>query len=478
MPDWTAPFHLPQFTDEEFTKMRNKYVAKYGYTIHLPGLDEIIIIDTFKPMTLEETTNWKKRKYSWFSEERYNEIKARKNKKKERFLGMLASPTPDIVKNIGSIMTALDDAQDALTTIAVLGRILIRILPSLFSKMLLGPVGWILTAATILDFGMVATKLIRPSMSGKRALNLLEANNPLSNKGKARITRRVLTAMPSTSDIIQVLQTTGSVFGYGLMLGPIIGLAEDLLAGFVRRAMGQEVHFDIPEGALLNWMGETLNAIGAVGYALSNPFQTDEPMLTELIITAYLAHQVAAPILKQWHPIDNVPNLEELHFMAPIPKDILTIEIIEEHGLDVLSTCGWPHNKEMWTTIMPFVDYGKEIATQNLYHMIELNKDNHRGQLIGYLGNQIAFQSLANLVGEENVIYDHTAASKVANAMLHAGLQFSGSTPPEKAVLLTDWLEEMDAIEDSPSLKEVILYCRNNGISLVPYGSENEGSFV
>ncbi len=473
MPEWLAPFHLPNFTTEEFEKMRDKYVAKYGYTVSFPELRDIIIIDTFRPMTIFEVDHWKRRDYKWFSDERYNEIKAWKNKKRERFLRMLASPTPDIVRNVGSIMEALDDTQDALVSIAMFGRILIGILPSLFAKVLIGPVGWLLTASDLLNFSSLITALVRPRMSGKRALNLLEPNNPLSNKGKARLTKRVLKAMPSTSDIIQLLQVTGSVFGFGLSLGPILGLAEDLIAGFIRTAMGQEVHFEAPDIPLTQWSVQITSAIANVGYILANPFKTDEPMLTEVLLTAYLAHQVVGPILKQFDVLESVPNLEQLNFLAPIPTDVLTIEIIEEEGLDVLSTVGWPHNKAMWTKITPFWQYGKEIATENLYHMMELNKDNRRGQLIGFLGNATAFQSLANIVGEENVIYDHTAAAKAINAMIQAGYQLSESVPPEKITLLADWLEELDEIEDSPTFRELAGYCKNNGISLVPYGSEN-----
>ncbi|MBA7494478.1 hypothetical protein ES702_05054 [subsurface metagenome] len=476
MPDWTASFHLPHFTDAEFSAMRKKYAAKYGYTVTVPGLSDIIITDMFERMSPEEIKAWKRRDYDFFSENRYDAIRAHKNKKKQRFLALLGSPTPDIFHHVGSIMTSLDDCQDALATLGFLGRLLIKVVPATLGKAFLGPVGWLLAAADLMRFATVASVLIKPKQKGKRAYDYSVKENIEANKVKIRRAKKLLQFMPDSADIAQLLQVTGQMFGFGICLGPIIGLAEDLFAGFIRLALGQEVHFKAPPTTLPSWLQSVCNALSGAGYVLSNPFETDEPMLTDVILAAYLANQVMAPILKQWHPIDNVPNIQDLHFMAPIPKDPLTIEVIEEEGIDVLATCSWPHNNQMWTKIGDFWEYGKDVATDNLYHMIRLNSHNRRGQLISHLGNEIAYQSMANLVGEENVVYDYTAAKKAASAMINAGYQLSEHITPDKLQNLVDWLNELDAIDDSPTFKELSLYCKNNDIPLVPYGSESKGS--
>ncbi|MBW2091449.1 MAG: hypothetical protein JRI34_04900 [Deltaproteobacteria bacterium] len=471
MPDWTASFHLPTFTDAEFSAMRDKYVAKYGYTINLPQLEDIIIVDWWNPMSAEEVKNWKQRKYNLFSDQRYNEIKEHKQKKKERFLNLLGSPTPDILHNVGSIMTSLDDCQDALATLAFIGRVTIKLVPSVIGKTLIGPTGWMLLAADVLNLATIGSKFMGRNMTAKRASGILQTSNPLGMTAKAARARKLLQYMPDSADIIQLAQVTGQMFGFGICLGPIIGLAQDLIAGAVRYAMGQEVHFNFPVEDLPYWLSSVFYTLKAFGYVLTTPWETDEPMLTDVMLAGFFANQMIAPYLKQWHPHDNVENIQDIHFLAPIPKDPLTIEVIEEEGLDVLSTCSWRHNNKMWTKIGDYWESSKDIATQNLYHMIDLNKDNRRGQLIGYLGNQIAMQSLSNLVGEENVRYDFTAATKAAETMMYAGYQLQDNIPPDKLQLLVDWLDEMDSIEDSPNFKELSLFCRNNRIPLVPYGS-------
>jgi len=472
MPDWTAPFHLPKFTDEEFKEMRVKYVAKYGYSIRIPDFDDIIITDMYQPMSEAEKKLWKQRRYKDIPPYRLAEIRKHKDKKRERFLGMLASPTPDILMNIGSIMTSLDDCQDALITLGFLGRVVLALVPKVVGRVLLGPVSWLITAAELLNFATVATGLVNPTMKGKRAVGNLVDKNPLGVKAKALRAKKLLQFMPDSADIIQGLQVTASVFGFGICLGPIIGLAQDLISGFVRTLMGDEVIFNAPNFAITNMLGLACQSLLGSSYLMSFGYQTDEPMITDAMLAAYLGNQVLAPYLKEWNPIDNVKDIQNINFMAPIPKDPLTIEIIEEAGLDVLSTCGWPNNGQMWTKIGDFWEYGKDIATQNVHHMMDINKGNRRGQAIGVLCKEVAFHSLANLVGEENVVYDYTATTKAINVMFHAGYSLSEHTSPAQLGVLEGWLDELDAIDDGPTWKELSLFCTNNSIPLVPFGSE------
>ena len=56
MADWTAPFHRPKMTTEEFKKMKAEYVAKHGYTMTVPGLSDIVHIGVPNKMTEEATS--------------------------------------------------------------------------------------------------------------------------------------------------------------------------------------------------------------------------------------------------------------------------------------------------------------------------------------------------------------------------------------------------------------------------------------
>lgn len=44
MPDWTAPFHMPRITTEEFLRKKAEYVAKNDYRYTIPEFDDIFHI--------------------------------------------------------------------------------------------------------------------------------------------------------------------------------------------------------------------------------------------------------------------------------------------------------------------------------------------------------------------------------------------------------------------------------------------------
>ena len=111
MADWTAPFHTPTLTDEQFAAAKAAYVAKHGYTITIPGLSDIIKIRTEEPMTKLESYWWNHKQYDKFGPVRLEEVRRQKQKRKERYLAMLASPTPAVAQNSGSIMCAIKSAK-------------------------------------------------------------------------------------------------------------------------------------------------------------------------------------------------------------------------------------------------------------------------------------------------------------------------------------------------------------------------------
>ncbi|MCG2778646.1 MAG: hypothetical protein L6406_23465 [Desulfobacterales bacterium] len=141
MPGWLDSFHLPKFTDAEFAKQKAAYVAKHGYTITVPGLDDIIKYKIEVPLTKDEEERYKAKRWDTFTPWRLEDIREMKASRQRRYLGMLASPTPAIVQNFGSIMVAFDDAQDALSTASIVTRMAARFAPQVLTNIIKGPVG-------------------------------------------------------------------------------------------------------------------------------------------------------------------------------------------------------------------------------------------------------------------------------------------------------------------------------------------------
>src|SRR5574337_1571121 len=151
MGTWKVPYSIPRFTDAALERMKAEYVAKHGYEVYLPGWEDVVHFSLEKPITSAEEVHWAAKDWSYFTEARLAELKSIKEKRRRQYLRFLGSPQPHILRNRGSLLVAIDNTQDTLSTLSMIIRIAITALPRVFSKLLIGPVGWIMTGADILN---------------------------------------------------------------------------------------------------------------------------------------------------------------------------------------------------------------------------------------------------------------------------------------------------------------------------------------
>lgn len=497
MADWLAPFSMPVFADKEFEAARAKYVAKHGYTLTFPGLSDILIYDVEKPMTPGEHMLWKHRLYDKIPPARRAEIRHYKQKRKNRFLAMLSSPSPNIARNIGSIMTSLDDAQDAISTLAIIGMLATKAVPRIVGKFLMGPVGWGMTAADAINVYAFLKCMLFYKDAGKRKTERLADCNPWGKKARARRARRMAGNIPIQGAIIEGLQTTGEVFGIGISLGPIVGLLQDILYTNIRIAQGKKVALrtpvhefveDVQEAwqATSTWKGYTelmarpnYSHWGTVTRKAAKMLNSltlfwwfrhetvDEDMII-MYMAGLLAHQVMMPTLKQFNPLDEFEDLRYVEVRVPTPTNILTIEVIEEAGLSVEGCSNWPWNDQPWDSIESIADHVHRPAVDNLKRYIQSNEHNWFGYVAGTLATDTALYSLANWEGEENVRYDYTVPWKAISIMADANFVIPMGQPAEKIKLFAAWLEKLEADGESVSLPEIIQFCEWNEIAIIP----------
>lgn len=150
----------------------------------------------------------------------------RVNTAQEKIKDMFKSPTPAFASNLGVVMTALDDIQDFTTTVGVASRLLGRVVPLANEVAVVSfTIGEALNRFNIINriSGGEVSKLCRL---------LREARNS-SHKAtiSADVDRRMKRLFPSKGEIIEIAQTTDSLFGVGVSLGPLVGLATDLISG-------------------------------------------------------------------------------------------------------------------------------------------------------------------------------------------------------------------------------------------------------
>lgn len=471
MPDWTAPFHMPDFTDEKFAENKAKYVAKYGYTITVPGLSDIIKIPIEKPMTLDEQIDYKLEDWKKFSEERLADIRKMKKRRKDRYLAMLASPSPEIFRNAGSIMTSIDDAQDALSTLSFIGRVAVKFAPRILGKIFAGPVGWLLAANDMLNLmNHIGRTVTMPTM-GKRTKEQATDSNPFSKKARIRRALKLKNVMPTKGTFIEGLQVSNDVFGFGVCLGPIIGLAQDVIAGTVRSALGQPVRVRFPTPDFRGWYKRALVMQKAMAVYQGVGWRTDDDEFLQIYMAGYLASQALMPFQQNWNPLEAVEDVATAEVRAPVPANVLTLEVIEEVGIPLEEVCGWPHSGALWANTEEISDAVQPVATDNLNRFMTRNQHSWMGYAGGTLATETADYTLANLEGPEAVEYNYNSKSRVAGVMLAAGYYVDPDQPRNKLDLFVLFLDYIEAENIVPTMVAIEDFCRWNGIELLTFPS-------
>ena len=327
MANWTAPFTIPKYTSEEFRKMKAAYIAKHGYTITFPGLYDIIKIPIEKKMTEQEVKDWKAKRWDKFSENRLYEIKRMKKKRKDRFLAMLGSPTPEVVSNVGSFMTSIDNAQDCLFAIGAMGFLAMRFAPPPIAAAVALPTGAVMTAANALNVIQALGRKGMPGIEAKRAWQRKTGIDPWSKKGRIKYAEALMKTFPKKAIAIQALQVTNDIFGVGLCLGPIVGLFFDVIAGPIRRIYGDKVTVKLP----IPTYDEFCKAAQYYGRTTAAYFYPGVQTSDEEVVGMMLAHWLSQVALysgtKDVPGWKNFNNLDDIELRAGKPNNIRFREI-------------------------------------------------------------------------------------------------------------------------------------------------------
>lgn len=311
MANWAGPVHLPKFTKEEFDEKKRKYNEKYGYTVTVPAFKDIIHLFPFPPMTEKETALWKARKYDEIPADRREQIRDEKARKKAKFLAMMGSPSPKILRSAGAILTALDDLQDAVSTLACIGMITAAVVGGTTAAVLAGPLGWILGASTALRIINPFSRLKGPkwrSYTGKHGkIDWEDTNkkNPFSKRARVTAAKNIKNFSPKMGNWVEALQVTDNIWGVGLCLGPIVGFIQDTICGRVRMEMGQKVDIKLSPGWKPKHLLTASNAMRAATCMHGYPWKSYFMDEVYCFIGANLAQQVLAPYLEEYNPSFN-----------------------------------------------------------------------------------------------------------------------------------------------------------------------------
>lgn len=440
-----SPFYLPKLIDREWEEKRKDFIAKHGYQVVAPGWRDVIKIPVAPDLTKEDYKEFaiakRQRRVVNLPPHKVAYLEHRADVKRR----MLGNPQPKWYRSVSSILTAIDDAEDALSTACVLGRIAIRLAPKLLGRMV--PVlGWALLANDILEFANLIGRMPFTARRSKRTWNDFKNDNPFSKRGRMKNARRFLRRRPGIGALLEALQTTETMFGTGVSLGPLMAYPADLFFGVARQRAGQPVSW---EGAVPTLASHEIKAYQLVKSAPAaiavNPWIPDDERM-RIIVGWFLSMQVLSGTLPQGVDFDEIDELWDWEIQAPRPTNPVTLWLLEEYGYDINESSNWPVFDREWVTPEEMVmEYTGAIADSLNKFYVE-----HQHDWLGYAVGQIVAQ--AGFHGLSVIVNPHELKVSWDMAARHAEILFRNSyfIPPDvPKAILEDWWEATRMIAEN-----------------------------
>ncbi len=462
MADWTGSFKMPHVTTEEFEKKKAAYVAKYGYRYSIPGFDDIFHLNLEKPFSEDEEKLWSTGRKDEIPPVRRAELQYIKQQRKERYLDMLGSPIPKIFRSRASLLTAIDDAQDATTTLAVVGMVVARGLPPALRAMVLAGTGWVMIASQLLN---MATAILAPeqmALSRKRIQDRVTTDNPFTKKARVKVAKKLRAGKIGVGALIEISQTTDNIFGVGLSLGAVMALPLNIIFGAAKRfgSYPVEVHYPVPD--IQHWAKRAKKLHPALLAMYGIPVGTDDDEMTMHLMAANALSQLELTDIEAWNPLDNVKDLQYVGLAAPTPTKSYLLEILEETDPDWRNSVVWPSTGFYWSNPHQLSESSHEMIADNFRSYSERQKNSE----LGWIGAQNASHAGLNIIealeGPGAIQTDYTAWTKTIHALLDAGYIPPADLTEEQRNCFIAWLNAHETMNTTPSTPEALDYVKYN----------------
>lgn len=330
---------LPELTleeaDQEEGFLRGLFDARPPErrpVVHIPGWDDVIHIvpESFLPQEEQD------------------------RRRRRRARNIADSPTPEAVRAIGTVMTFVDDINDALLTASVIAR-----LGSVFYPPLRPFAVGLGTVAEALNIYGAVTDLATPTLGPKRITAWQRRVFRGGTVARAKAATTLARALPTVGETIQILQTTDQLFGVGLSLGPLVGLFQDTIFGLPQGAeftfqsgiryrkedeifLRQEDQRRAEELLLHSTLGRITRAAGAASWLLALPDGPTFDERADALVLLSLVAELARGFIPEsrWEP----PVLAAYDTPRPSTRAInpLTAVVIRQLGHDPEGTETYP----------------------------------------------------------------------------------------------------------------------------------------
>lgn len=451
-----SPVKLPRWTSDEFMEMKRKYQAKHGTTVYIPGFEDIFKWDTVPEPDQAEIILYRKKDVHALGERRYEEIRTLMARKKEKFLRMLASPAPQIVHNAASLLTVLDDVNDALGTFAVVARIIARKVPAMFSKFLTGPAGWLLTGAELAGVLQQVSCLPFKARNIQHEINEYTKHHPLSKKAKLRRLKKLARIGLHKGEIIEALQTTENMFGIGLSLGPILGMVMDIPAGIYRHLKGEKVTIAGLPPSLL-WFDQIWTRMlkGAASLWTGLPVDFDED-LAKSMVAVNTSAQVARTIFPVYAMESAYYGLRDILLRPAKPIHPSTVQVIQEEIGLIDEAEGWPFSNDPWIPVTHIYETGLDQIQENVRNWRERNKRSTEGMVATQNQVEAGLHLMGAFETDDDLDLEYDPHTHVVLQLLNQGYRYPCPVNPEQIASFNKHLEDHHAFYGLPHYRDAL----------------------
>ena len=436
---WIPPWWREAPTVEEqehYARQRDAFVEENGYYITLPEFEDIIHIRKPPEISRAEYQEWKQAREQGrppnihLAKADYLDLKRR------RMESIMATPQPGWAQKIGSVMTWLDDSEDAISTGVMIGRFALKLLPRVGARFV-PYLGWALLAGDLMSMGQMLWKVgttgTGTARKGKRRGYDKVSRNPFARQAKIARAAKLAKKLPGVGETIEALQTLDNVAGVGVSFGPIMGALNDLVAGGIRRIMGEPVTIRLPSFSRDPANIRIMRAITtAPDLWNGSPDWDDEVYQNSLLAYGIGMTQLAQTGVDIGTAYDEIEDWTDYEVEGRRPWKPETVWMLEDENVNIEESIGWPTTGNRW------ISYGERAAQtvasfQTKFQAWALrNTHDHTAYAVNQYMIQATEMFLQGAVGPENVTYQDGDEMALIMNTFHNNFYPPPDTPDEK----------------------------------------------
>jgi len=342
-------------------------------------------------------------------------------------------------------------------TIGVVARTAHHVMPSQFLRLLLKSVGkYAFTAAELTS---IAMSLMRNPIKAKRLQHVVHGGlhgNPPSWKVRAAVGKRFRKHGIGYGEVIEALQVSDNMFGYGLGLGGIFGLLFDIPSGIYRHIRGENVRVTgLPRP--FYWFDSLWSRNLKT---LAELWVASEPWMDDILGKSMVAAKMCTDMLKQMFgtqsALASLPNVADIETPILMPRNPLTEEVIREETPNIEKYLNWPSTEKKWKAILQNWNYDLDQINENVRNWLARNAFDAKSYLCKQNAIEGAFDMVSLLDGDDSVEWKFDSTSQSLLTTLNNDWRFPEDMTDEQSTCYANLMSQYDTLDIDPGALEIV----------------------